>query len=140
MKKEQKPRPYSNRQKKTKKTSPINVQLSKDDLKELLVILKDFMLEEISRRDKMLFLNQSEMSERIRLLEIVENNHRREIHKLKLHCLHDDKLDHIEYCTTSGDFLAAIYKCKRCGKENRRTWVYLSRKEEKALRKLGVKI
>ena len=127
-----------------KKKQPIKVQLSKDDLKELLVVVKNFVYEsvltELHRQNKRVFLNCSELDKRIQLLEMVENNHRREIHKLKLHCLHDDILDHIEYYTTSGNFLAAVYKCKRCGRENRRTWVYLSRKEKKALRKLGVKI
>jgi len=128
------------------------VRLSKDDLGELLVVLRNFILEELqitirevvlaelSRQSQRLFLNSSENAKRITALEIVENNHWKEIRKLKLHCLHDDKLDHIEYYTTSGNFLAAIYKCKRCGRENRRTWVYLSRKEKKALKKLGVKI
>ena len=127
--------------KQTKKKQPvINVQLSKKDLTELFVVLKDFMTEEISLQNKMLFSNQSEMGERIRLLEIVENNHRRELQKLKQCCLHDDRLDRIEYYSISGNFLAAIYKCKRCGGENKRTRGDLSRKEKKGLRKLGAKI
>ena len=126
--------------KQTKKKPSINVRLSKEDLIELLRKLKDFTTEEISIQNKRLFLNQTEMANRIYHLEMVENNHRKEIHKLKLHCLHDDKLDHIEYYTTSGNFLAAIYKCKQCGRENKRTRGDLSRKEKKALRKLGVKI
>lgn len=117
---------------------PINVQLSKDDLKELLVVLKDFMSEEISIRNKRLFLNQSEMDRRITTLEIVENSHRKEIQKLKQHCSHDDKLDHISYSRATGMFLAAVYKCKWCGREDWKN--ILTRKEEKSLRKLGVEL
>lgn len=127
------------KQKQTKK-QPIKVQLSKDDLKELLVVLKDLMSEEITIRDKRFLLNQHEIDRRITNLEYVENNHRKEIHRLKQHCLHDDKLNRIEYYTISGAFLAVVYKCKRCGRENRKTRIDLSRKEKRALRKLGVKI
>lgn len=126
--------------KKQSKKNPINVQLTKDDLKELLVVLKDFMTEEITLQNKKVFLNQCEMDRRIIKLEIVENNHRKEIHKLKLHCLHDDKLNRIECCSSPGYFYAAVYVCTRCGRENRKTKFDLTRKEEKALRNLGVKI
>ena len=126
--------------KQPKKKQPINVQLSKKDLTELFVALKDFMTEEISLHNKRLFLNQSEMEKRIYSLEIVENSRRKEIQKLKLCCSHDDRLDRIEYYPISGNVLAAVYKCERCGRENKRTRGDLSRKEKKALRKLGVKI
>ena len=114
-----------------KKKQPISVQLTKDDLKELLVILKNFMTKEIFKTFQM------------------EVQHRMDCHNLRIlnlektivqHCVHDDKLDYIEYYTTSGAFLAANYKCKRCGKVNRKTWLYLSRKEKKGLKKLGVEI
>ena len=130
--------------KKQPKKQPINVQLSKDDLKELLVVLKDFMLEEISRRDKMLFLNQSEIDKRVQRLEMVENTHRTEIHKLKQCCSHDDRFPSLSFSTDRNSglplFLALNYKCNRCGRMiEKRPWD-LSRKEEKALKKLGVKI
>ena len=134
--------------KQTKKKQPINVQLSKDDLKELLVVVKSFVYEsvlaELSRQNKRVFLNCSELDKRITTLEIVENNHRAEIHKLKQHCAHDTQFDSIG-CFTSRNggrtnFLTLIYKCTQCGlKFEKHSW-QLSRKEKKAIRILGVKI
>ena len=126
--------------KKPTKKQLIKVQLTKDDLKELLIVLKDFMTEEITLRNKKVFLNQCEMDRRITSLEIVENSLRKKIHKLKQLCLHDDGLDNIEYYTISGHFLAANFKCKCCGRVDRKTWYFLTKKEKKALKKLGVKI
>jgi hypothetical protein len=98
------------------------------------------MSEEISVRDKRLIVNQFEMDKRITTLEVVENSHRKEIHRLKQHCLHDDKLDCIHYSGVTGAFLHIVYKCKLCKREYQTSWAFLSRKERKGLRKLGVKI
>ena len=125
-----------------KKKQPINVQLSKEDLVELLRTIKDFTTEEISHRSGRLFLNQHEMDRRITDLEIVENSRLKETFalKLKLRCSHDNRLDHISYSLITGNFLAAVYKCEKCGLEDRKARYFLTRKEKRALRKLGVKI
>lgn len=127
---------------------PIKVQLSKDDLKELLTVLKNFMYEkilvELNRQNKRVFLNCSELDKRVSNLEIVENNHRAEIHKLKQRCVHDTQFDSISCFTSHNDgrtnFLTLIYKCTQCGlKFEKHSW-HLSRKEKKAIRILGIKI
>ena len=183
---------------KSEKEQPIKVQLSKDDLKELLTVLKNFIVDELlcyrkqdtqrfivlelsqarlkseirerilgelNRQRQRLFLNSSENakqimkikareeknaviisneilghSRRINTLEIVEDSHRKELHKLKQHCAHEDKLDHINYGRASGTILTVTYKCVRCKREDDKMLYRLSRKEKRALRRLGVKI
>ena len=126
--------------KQTPKKKPINVQLSKEDLKELLTVLKDFMLEEMFLQNKGIILKQSLMLTRINALEMVENNHRKEIHKLKQHCSHEDEFVCVLYAKFSADFAAADYRCKRCGRETRKYKDDLTKKEKKSLQNLGVKI
>jgi hypothetical protein len=139
--------------KKQTKKQPINVQLSKNDLKELLVVLKDLIrnssenakriaeiVDRENRNATTISNNLSKMDMRITTLEIVEESHSKEIHKLKQHCLHDDKFDRVEYYTFIEGFSAAIYKCERCGREDRKAWSGLSRKEKKGIKLLGIKI
>ena len=124
--------------KSTKKQST-KVQLSKQDLTELLMVLKDFLFEEISIQHKRLFLNQSMMEKRITSLEIIGNNHRNEIRILKQGCIHKYNLNRFVYSKTTGNLLVAVYMCNRCKKELHKNWFHMSRKEKKVLRKLGVK-
>lgn len=128
-----------NKSQKSTKKQPINVQLSQEDLVELLTTVKMFMADELSVQTRRIFLNQMEMGRRINTLEINDKSRRGEINKLKPHCVHEDRLDSLSYLN-SGIFHAAVYKCKRCGRENQKTWYYLSQKERRALRKLGVKL
>ena len=86
-----------------RKKQPKKVLLTKEDLVELFMVLKNFIEEELfvpfSRGlDSRLRLLQ----ERISTLEIVENNHRAEIQSLKKHCIHRDALDHISYLSILG--------------------------------------
>jgi len=122
--------------KQTKK-QPINVQLSKDDLKELLRVLKNFMVEEISGHSRMMTHRMDCHNQRIVRLERLTNDH-----KLKQIscCYHDDKLKSLVYLETTGSFLALKYKCEICGREYDKPYWFFSRKEKKALRNLGVKI
>lgn len=132
--------------KKQTKKQPIKVQMSKLELAELLNTLKKFIYEnilvELNRQSKRIFLNCSELDKRITSLEIVENNHRAEIHKLKQHCTHSYKLISVVYHTKEKDptGLCHKYKCKHCGHETYNITVVLSRREKRALKMLGVKL
>ena len=119
------------------KKRPINVQLSKKDSTELLTVLMNFLSEELGMR----LLDTNHRVEMLqRRVTDLEKAQRKQESKWILICPHDDKLDRIEYYSTSGNVSAAIYKCKRCGRENKRFHGDLSRKEKKALRKLGARI
>lgn len=125
-------------QKSTKK-QPIKVQLSKDDLKELLVVLKNFIQEELQGLYRVHDHRLDCHNGRIISLERIENNHRKEIQRLKQHCLHNGKFTHVTY-SENGDVISIDYKCKWCGQEYFLYPSGLARKEKRALRKLGVKI
>ena len=139
-------------QKQTKKKSPkltkkqpISVQLSKDDLKELLIVVKNFTYEnilvELNRQNKRVFLNCSELDKRVSNLEMVENNHRKEIHKLKQCCSHDDRFKSVWYSSWNpGEVLGGNYECIGCKRIITKTTILLSWREKRALRKLGVQI
>ena len=123
--------------KQTKK-QPINVQLSKDDLKELLTVLKNFIVKEI-------FVDfKKETFHRInyitqRVFELEKSQRSREPKRVLI-CPHKDLFDSIWYSETTDAALGLKYKCKWCGRELIKTSTFLSWREKRALRKLGVKI
>ncbi len=123
--------------KKQPKKKPINVQLTKDDLKELLTTFKVFLSEEVSSTLSVIDWRIDAHSRKIRELERIQRN--QEIKRIS-YCSHEDRLDHISYSNVTGVFLAAVYKCSRCGREDRKVWCFLTKKEKKALKKLGVEI
>ena len=127
--------------KKPTKKQPINVQLSKDDLKELLVVPKNFIVDELlgfHKRD----------AERMLNLEIAQACLKSQIKTLEQppvvippppRCYyHQERLYYVAYSEVTGRFIAAEYKCRWCGRVNRKLLCFLTKKEKKALRKLGV--
>ncbi len=56
-----------------KPQKPINVQLTKDDLKELLGVVRNLVLEELSNQSRRLFLNNSENAKEITAIKAREN-------------------------------------------------------------------
>ena len=127
--------------KKSEKEQPINVQLTEDDLTELLVVIKDFMSEEISDRNKRIFLNQSEMHSRIISLEGKER--RRESKELKQipSCPHKiSAFQSVQYIGKTSALSSVTYKCESCGLEELKIPCFLTRKEKKALKNLGVRV
>ncbi len=126
-----------NKSQKSAKKQPINVRLSKDDLKELLVILKNVITEDIGMR--LLDTNHRvEMLQR-RVTDINKTQRSQESKKGVLHCAHEDKLDHITYGQISGTFLTVAYKCVWCKRVDNKMFYRLTWKEKRALRNLGVK-
>ncbi len=125
------------KKKSTTKKPPINVQLSKDDLKELLVILKDFITEDIGIR----LLNTNHRVEMLqrRVVDIVKTQRSQEPKRV-LTCPHQDLFDSIWYSKITNATLGLKYKCKWCGREWIKTSILLSWGEKRALRKLGVEI
>ncbi len=123
--------------KKQPKKKSINVQLTKDDLKELLVVLKNFMVEEISGHSRVTTHRIDCHNSRITQLERIELYQKP---KRILHCAHEDKLDCITYSRKAGTFLTVDYKCMWCGRVDTKMLYRLTRKEKRALRRLGVKL
>ena len=125
--------------KKQTKKQPINVQLSKDDLKELLTVLKNFLVEELlnfHKRD----------AERILNLEIAQAYLKSEIRGLKtlpipnqiLHCAHEYKFSRAVYSSSTDACYGIVYICKWCKRERTVYKSSLSWREKRGLRKLGV--
>ena len=126
--------------KQTKKQSekkPINVQLSKDDLKELLTVLKDFMVEEIVGYSRVTTHRMDCHNQRLTRLERLTNDQR--IKRISS-CSHIYKLKSVVYLESTGSLLALKYKCEVCGREYDKPYWLFSWKEKKALRNLGVEL
>jgi len=117
--------------KKEPKKQQIKVQLSEDDLKELFIMLKNFLQEEIG-------LRLLDTNHRIEMLQrrVTASETPRRVYV----CKHIDKLDGISYSGLTMYFVSVNYKCTLCGRVNQKMWFSLSRKEKRALRKLGVEI
>ncbi len=123
--------------KKQSKKKPINEQLTKDALKELLTTLKAFLSEEVSSTLSVIDCRTAAHSRRIRELERIQQN--QEIKRIS-YCSHEDKLDCVSYYKGTNIFHAVTYKCKWCGRESQKIECFLTKKEKKALKKLGVEI
>ena len=126
-----------NQKKKQPSRKPINVQLTKDDLKELLTVLKDFMVEEISGHSRVQTHRMACHNSRITKLERIEQY--REPKRVLL-CPHEENFKGVWYSGISNRPLGLTYRCKRCGQERIKTTIMLSWGEKRAIRKLGVKL
>lgn len=127
-------------QKSTSKKQPVKVQLSKEDLVELLTVLKKFLEEETAGTHRAQTHRLDCHNQRITTLEIVENNHRAEIRELKRHCVHEDRVKSIWYSVINNRVLGLNYECRLCGRESQKTWFSLTRKEKRGLKKLRVTV
>jgi len=134
--------------KQTKKKSqksakqPIKVVLSKDDLKELLTVLKNFIVEELlcyHKQDTQRFINL-EIGQACTGAKIRDLN-ARETSRWVSNCPHfgSGRFTQVTYSET-GAVISIDYECKMCGKKYFKYPSGLARKEKRALRKLGVKI
>ena len=120
-----------------KKEHPIKVQLSKDDLKEVVVVVKNFVyesvLEELHRQNKKVFLNCSELDKRVSKLEIIENNHRMEISILKEQLSCSVKTGHRFLVDGIHDY-TTTFRCFKCDLRYEKAHHILDRKEKKLLK------
>lgn len=129
---------------KSTKKQPINVQLSKDDLKELLTVLKTFIMEEVVGIHRVETHRMDCHNARIISLEGKERRReQQESNLVSQSCPHEDRFESIWYSLVKSRFhypLGVRYKCKWCGRVRSQDWEELSSKQRKALKKLGVQI
>ncbi len=125
---------------KKKQPTKMKVQLSKEDLVELLTVLKNFIQEELLQKEKeterLASIDRHRMRARITHLEMFTKA--QEIKRISYCDSHENKLVRISYSKLTGRFCSADYRCSRCGGESRKIWCFLPKKEKKALRTLGV--
>lgn len=129
----QKPKQYSNKQKKTKKTSPVKVQLSQEDLVELLTVLKNFVSEEFLQTSK------------------VDNSRMDRIHKSLFNLEADQKASGLTISTLKNQLSCGAktghsfsiernlpynvaFRCTECGLSCEKTKHSLNKKEKKLLK------
>lgn len=125
--------------KKQPKKKPIKVQLPKDDLKELLVVLKDFMAEEIFVNYKLDTNHRMDCHNR-RITELERCLRQPKIERVSL-CSHEDRFKSVWYSSRNlGGVLGLHYECIRCKRIITKPTLLLSWREKRVLRKLGVKI
>jgi len=126
-----------NKSPKMTKKQPINVQLSKADLAELLMVVKDFIVGEIGPR--LLDANHrvEMLQRRITDLTKIQVDEKA---KRVLICSHKDRFESVWYSNITKHVLGLKYKCVWCGREWIQNAILLSWREKRALRKLGVKI
>lgn len=124
--------------KKQPKKQQINVQLSKDDLKELFTVIKDFLTEELFADYKVAVCHQIDCHNQ-RIIELERAERHQKIRRISF-CTHDYRIKSIQYFETSHSLEVVTYKCVQCELEWRKLPCFLTRKEKKALKKLGVKI
>lgn len=120
-------------QKKQTKEQPMKVLLSKQDLVNLLIILKDFVSDEIFGPYRLDMNHRMEMLDR--RVRAVEKDVTAQESKHILSCTHSDIFNGIWYSSTN-TVLGLVYKCRWCKRERIKTTILLSRKEKRALRKI----
>ena len=127
---------------KKKQPTKRKILLSKEDLVELLTVLKNFIQEELLQRgresERLTSIEQRRMRERITRLEI-ETKKVSEVKQVS-YCGHEDRFESIWYSLRNIVVMGLRYKCRWCGRELIKTTILLSWREKRNLRKLGVEI
>ena len=129
------PKQTKNKSQKSAKIQLVNVQLSKDDLKELLTVVKKFISEEFEQKLNLHHHRMDCHNQRIIALEGIQRN--QEIRRIS-YCPHDYIFKSIQYHKVSFHPSTITYKCTRCEMEWQKPPCFLTKKEKKALKTLGV--